>query len=354
MKILHTADLHLKAVGDERWEALTAVVEIGRKQKIDALVIAGDLFDSAQDAGRLYDKLRPVLSGSGFPILILPGNHDHNSYPTGIFLGDGVSVLSSLKDPVEIGGVRFWGLAFVPRERSGVLALLHSIREKLTAGKTNILVYHGELTDKIFDRSDLGEEGAERYMPARLSYFADLNIDYVLAGHFHTSFDILRFGEDGYFVYPGSPVSVTKKETGQRAINLFEVGKPPARFVLDTAHFVWEEIACNPFSDEDPVAAVKQCVGRLHPNATPLLTVTGFVDGARLGTDETKLFAEIRKAAGKRADVNYGVKDISTILTDDLFTAFRERLGALPELDDGRRALMTRMVIEAMMEEAAR
>jgi DNA repair exonuclease SbcCD nuclease subunit len=350
MKILHTADLHLRSENDERWAALTAVVDIGKKQKVDVLVIAGDLFDSALAAGRLYDRLRPVFSDTGFPILILPGNHDHDSYPTGIFLGDGVSVLSSLRDPIEIGGVRFWGLPFVPREQHGVLALLHSIRELVTPEKPNILLYHGELTDKIFERSDLGDEGAERYMPARLSHFADFNFAYVLSGHFHTSFDIFRFGDGGYFVYPGSPVSITKRETGQRAVNLFEVGKTPARLALDTAHYVWEEIACNPFSDEDPVSAVKQWTGGLHPNAAPLLSVTGFIDGARMGTDETKLIAEIRKAAGKRAEIDYRVRDISTILGDDLFAAFRGRLAAAPDLDEQRRERITRMVIGAMME----
>jgi DNA repair protein SbcD/Mre11 len=350
MKILHTADLHLRSEDDERWKAMAAVVEIGKKQKVDVLVIAGDLFDSALAAGRLYDRLRPVFSNAGFPILILPGNHDHDSYPTGIFLGDGVSVLSSLREPVEIGGVRFWGLPFTPREQHGVLALLHSIRELVTGEKPNILLYHGELMDKIFDRSDLGDEGAERYMPARLSHFADFNFAYVLSGHFHTSFDIFRFGDGGYFVYPGSPVSVTKRETGQRAVNLFEIGKTPARLALDTTHFVREEIACTPFSDQDPVSAVKQWIGRLHPNATPLLSVTGFIDGARLGTDETKLIAEIRKAAGKRAEIDYRVKDISTVLADGLFAAFRERLAAAPDLDEERRERITRMAIGAMME----
>jgi exonuclease SbcD len=354
MKILHTADLHLKSLGDERWGALSAVVEVGKSRKIDALVIAGDLFDRGIDAARLYDRLRPVFEGAGFPTLILPGNHDHDSYPTGIFLGEGVRVLSSLQDPVDIGPVRFWGLPFVPREKGGVLASLHSVRDRMTADRTNVLVYHGELVDKIFDRADLGGEGDERYMPARLSYFADLNVAYVLAGHFHTSFDIFRFSDDGFFVYPGSPVSVTKREIGRRGVNLFEVGKPPARVDLDTPHFVREEIACDPFSDVDPPAAVAEAIGRLHPSATLLLTVTGFIDGTRLGTDETRLFSEIKKAAGRRAEVDYGVRDIGTILADDLFAAFRERLAAVPDLDDARRQRITRLVIEAMMEEAAR
>lgn len=46
MRILHTADLHLKEYGDERWEALEELIEVGRKEKINLLVISGDLFDT--------------------------------------------------------------------------------------------------------------------------------------------------------------------------------------------------------------------------------------------------------------------------------------------------------------------
>ncbi len=352
MKILHTADLHLKTLKDERWEALSAVVEIGRKEKIDAMVIAGDLFDSARSADDLYPKLREVFKGGGFPVLVLPGNHDHDSYPGGIFLGEGVTVLSSLKDPVEVGCVLFWGLPFVPRERTGVLALLHSVREQLTGDTTNVLVYHGELTDKIFDRSDLGEEGDERYMPARLSHFADLNFDYVLAGHFHTSFDIFRFGGDGYFVYPGSPVSVTRRETGRRAVNLFEIGGPPAQLPLDTAHFVADEIACDPFSDENPAEVIKRRLADLHPRASALVAVTGFIDGTRLGLTETTLRDTIVPLlSGKGTLDRYEVRDIGAILADDLFGAFEQKLaaGGLPDEQKGR---VRELVIRAMMEAA--
>jgi len=44
MKILHTADLHLKEYGDERWETLQKLIDIAKKEKIDLFVICGDLF----------------------------------------------------------------------------------------------------------------------------------------------------------------------------------------------------------------------------------------------------------------------------------------------------------------------
>ena len=35
MRILHTADIHLRTFGDERWNALQTLIEIGKKEKID-------------------------------------------------------------------------------------------------------------------------------------------------------------------------------------------------------------------------------------------------------------------------------------------------------------------------------
>ncbi len=103
-------------------------------------------------------------------------------------------------------------------------------------------------------------------MPTRLSWFADLGLSYVLGGHFHSTFTIRTFGDGGFFVYPGSPVSVTKKETGQRAVNLFQTGSAPVQFYLDTAHYVDEEIVCDPFSDRRPGSdLVSERLEGLHP-----------------------------------------------------------------------------------------
>lgn len=60
MKILHTADIHLRERHDERWKALQKIIEIGKREKIDVLAISGDLFDKGIDA----EKLRPHIRDS--------------------------------------------------------------------------------------------------------------------------------------------------------------------------------------------------------------------------------------------------------------------------------------------------
>ena len=110
----------------------------------------------------------------------------------------------------------------------------------------SVLLLHCELLDISGIWENYGNEGASRYFPVRLGYFADLPWNYVLAGHFHTNFDINRFGNAGYFVYPGSPVSVTEKETGIRKVNIFEPGKVPSEHPVNSFFYESLEITLNP------------------------------------------------------------------------------------------------------------
>ena len=97
-------------------------------------------------------------------------------------------------------------------------------------------------------------------MPFWLSYFNELNVDYVLAGHFHTSFDIRALENGGFFVYPGSPISITKKEVGQRKINLFELGERPQELKIDSPFYEEIVIELDPFEKKNPIKQKKQFV----------------------------------------------------------------------------------------------
>lgn len=158
MKILHTADIHLRERQDERWKALQKIIGIGKREKIDILAISGDLFDKGIDAERLRPHLREVFSKTGFKILILPGNHDAESFESGLYYGDDVCVLGDTT-PQEFGDVRIVGLPYEPVEIEEVFSRIQALRGSLKEDKTNILMYHGELLDLFFSREDMGNEG---------------------------------------------------------------------------------------------------------------------------------------------------------------------------------------------------
>lgn len=86
MKILHTSDWHLgkRLVNFERTEEqqhfLDELIEIANAQQVDAVLVAGDLFDTFNPptyAVELFYKKLKQLSNNGLrPIIAIAGNHD--------------------------------------------------------------------------------------------------------------------------------------------------------------------------------------------------------------------------------------------------------------------------------------
>ncbi len=349
MKILHSADIHLKEYGDERWRALERLIETGKNEKIEIFVISGDLFDKDIDQEYLRPGIRGIFSNTGFKIVLLPGNHDSNSYKKGMYFGDDAVVITDLSVPFEYKNIHIWGMPFEPIEGIKIVRKLHSLAGRLSADKFNILLYHGELTDAYFSRRDFGDEGEERYMPVKLSYFNDIKIDYVLAGHFHTRFDIKRLNSGGYFVYPGSPVSITRKETGQRQVNIFKTGEPPRSYPIDTSHFEELIIEFDPFDTLNPMDKINRVYDSLHTDAKVILNVKGFTNCKAIGMREEDIVQKIKSVfKGRCIEENYEFKDIYNILEDDLFKAFLRRLGDAA-LDFREKKRMTDMTIKAFM-----
>lgn len=86
MRFLHTGDWHVgkmlkgRSRQDEHEAVLAEIVDIARRERVDALLIGGDTFESvapAPEAERLvYSTLAECVS-AGIPIVLIGGNHDH-------------------------------------------------------------------------------------------------------------------------------------------------------------------------------------------------------------------------------------------------------------------------------------
>ncbi len=353
MKILHTADVHLREYDDASWRTLQALTDIGKSEDIGLMVISGDLFDEGIDAENLRPKIRETFSGNGFPIVILPGNHDAAAFPSGQYFGEDTHIIHDISQPFEKEGVRICGLPFEEIEGNTLLGKIRALEPILTPDKINVLLYHGELLNTFFSfsRSDLGDEGSGRYMPAKLEFFDGLNIQYVLAGHFHTRFDVLKLSNGGYFVYPGSPTAITRKECGRRKVNLFEVGDPPREYLLDTPHYYEIKLDLDPSDDLSPIERLEDNLKAIHPQAKVLLSVYGYVNGQALGMTEMVLKQEMDTLLrDKQVDrFEYEVRDVRQILEDDLYKTFMAKLEETDEPSETKLE-MRDFMIRAMME----
>lgn len=88
-RILHTADWQLglrvsaakgelgPRLRDERFRAVERIAAVARARAVEAVVVAGDVFDDNQVGPATLQRARDVLASfAPIPVLLLPGNHD--------------------------------------------------------------------------------------------------------------------------------------------------------------------------------------------------------------------------------------------------------------------------------------
>lgn len=85
MKFLHTSDWHIgktlkgRSRLDEQEAVLTEIVALAAEHRVDAVLIAGDLYDSAvptPEAQRILIKTLIALADTGAHVIAMAGNHD--------------------------------------------------------------------------------------------------------------------------------------------------------------------------------------------------------------------------------------------------------------------------------------
>lgn len=132
MKLLHIADLHIgKVVNgfpmiDDQRHALEQVLRIADERRIDALLIAGDVYDKtapSAEAVSLVDWLLTAVGKRGIACFVIPGNHDSAeriAYGGGLMEDRGVHMAPLYDGTVRKvtledghGPVDFWLLPFL-------------------------------------------------------------------------------------------------------------------------------------------------------------------------------------------------------------------------------------------------
>ena len=116
MKILHTSDWHLGKYLDkysrieEQEKFINELEEICNKEKVDLIIIAGDIYDTTNPpilAEKLFFNSMKRLSLNGKrPIIIVSGNHDSASKlsaPIPLAYEFGIIIQSMLNNIVNVG-----------------------------------------------------------------------------------------------------------------------------------------------------------------------------------------------------------------------------------------------------------
>lgn len=238
MKLLHTADLHIGAGRDgdiKQWEnkILTNVVNIAREEKADAVLLAGDIFESAEPSGHqraLLEDFIAELIEQKTALLLISGERDAGAFAAladkftekqGIYIAEdyqGNLKRVFLKD--EWGPVDFVCMPFVKNAQVGMEQRLAATPMPLDLLSRHVLLTHCTVTGEDGELPELTEgesiEGLEKIPVSRLAVF-----DYVALGHTNKR---QRIGSREVW-YPGSPLSHMGEEADKAgSVNLIYLG----------------------------------------------------------------------------------------------------------------------------------
>lgn len=228
MKFLHVADLHLdsplrtqaardSAMGEHLRAAsrqvLARLVDVAVSEGVDAVLFAGDTFDSgvADVASRaaLATELSR-LARSGIPAMLIQGNHDAlldlDRYGP---VSEALTVLTPDAPTFRIGDASIHGMGFTAKHMAESLLPRYPQPEP---GRWNIGLMHTSLD---------GAAGHDPYAPCALADLFGHGYDYWALGHIHKR--SVHEAEGTLVVMPGIPQGRSIRETDGGSATLLEI-----------------------------------------------------------------------------------------------------------------------------------
>lgn len=232
-RFVHTADLHLDSpltslalrngelaelVRGATRRALTRIVDIAISEEVDALLIAGDLYDGSQTSMAtalfLMEEMRR-LEAAGVKVFLIRGNHDAQSQITReLTFPPNVHVFDGRGRPVLAGRlaggreVHVHGISFAQPQAPA--SLLPSFRAPV-ADAVNIGLLHTSLA---------GSSRHDPYAPCSLAELSAHGFDYWALGHIHQRRVHM---ERPWIVMPGNPQGRDINESGLKGVTIATV-----------------------------------------------------------------------------------------------------------------------------------
>lgn len=230
-RFIHTADIHLDSplrslslrnadlavlIGDATRQALTAIIDLCLEEQVDALVIAGDLYDGEQTSmktARFLATQLDRLNQAEIPAYVIRGNHDALSkITTELVLPPTVRVFGARAETAVLqkGGldIVLHGLSFAKPHAPDSLLLKY---KPPVEGAVNIGIMHTSLA---------GAPGHDAYAPCNVADLHTGGFDYWALGHIHQ-----RSHHRGArsVIMPGMPQGRDINEAGPKTVSLVTV-----------------------------------------------------------------------------------------------------------------------------------
>ncbi|MBE9549432.1 MAG: exonuclease SbcCD subunit D [Proteobacteria bacterium] len=249
MKFIHTSDWHIGrqfhnvSLLEDQQHVLEQILGYIKEENVDAVVIAGDIYDRSVPpavAVELLDEVFNTICSTGVQLLLIPGNHDSAErlgFASRQLRQAGVHIFGNfnqMTDPVLVKGaeasVYFYGIPYndptqvrnhyeadvssYDEANDYLLEQINAVRDK---DAINVLISHCFIdgADESESERPLSIGGADR-----VSYQSFADFDYVALGHLHSP----QYKGGKHIRYSGSILKYSFSEQKQnKGITLVEM-----------------------------------------------------------------------------------------------------------------------------------
>ena len=232
LRILHTGDIHLDSPfarldarkaeirRAELRDAFSAIFSYARTNKIDMILLSGDVFDRDFATRETLSLMLREFQMTECPIVIAPGNHDCTApgsiwakpiFPANVHIFRSPKVEKFSFDEL---GVDVYGYGFVSPEMTE--CPLNGTRVN-DPQRINLLCAHGEIGVPL-----------SRYCPISRAAVSEFGADYAALGHIHNAPPAEQIG-DTLVSYCGCPEGRAFDEPGIKGAVLCEIEKDSGR-----------------------------------------------------------------------------------------------------------------------------
>ena len=313
MKLIHTADIHLDSklsrhlddarAAERKNELLSTfqnIVHYAVSNSVDAILIAGDLFDIRNISATARDAvISVILNNPNITFFYLRGNHD-----AGAFLDAFKNrIQSDLPENLKLFKETWTSYHFTGQDGTEVVITGAEInRDNNTAlesslalnqAECNIVMLHGQETETK-------EKNDAEIIPIR--NYRNRGLDYLALGHIHQP-KIAQLDARGTYSYCGCPEGRGFDEIGPRGFNLLTVkdGTVDVRFVPFAQRIIYDMKVdvSNALTNDDAVGLIR----------------SAFEEGGVLFKD----LAKVRLSGETGLDVHFDIAYIAHVLNENYY-----------------------------------
>ncbi len=233
MKIIHCADVHLDSKlrtnlsiekarerNNEILITFERLVEYAKDNQVDAILIAGDLFDTANVTAKTKNTVSALITQHPFiEFFYLKGNHDVDNFITSWDeLPENLKVFTKEWESYDIGTVTITGIELDETNKDNIYDTLLLDKQKI-----NVVILHGQETK--YKGKDQAEE-------IHIGALKNHYIDYLALGHIH-SYKVAPIDMRGTYCYAGCLEGRGYDECGEKGFVLvtIEEGKLKHQFI---------------------------------------------------------------------------------------------------------------------------